>query len=283
MWGLGHRSYNCERCRNDFISRAALRYHFQAKHLGKDGTEFLRKNIVPESLSHHAKTDHEITQMENLWCGWTMALKRKTKSGTVGVSTSCRMCNRQFGTVHARENHEKQEHHFTASKRAQMSIGFKPESILEYKTPMEINNFMEANLRPTQGPVRLGCASEVEGIIGSIKEEFPLPITCIIKGGSYIKGTDIQEWSDVDMILFSSAFRDLEDCQKKITEILEELGRKLMKSSWANRLILQKRTPFSLKFYFKCYKDQHGHSLDIMLCYDILWFAVFPGKNLLLF
>lgn len=33
---------------------------------------------------------------------------------------------------------------------------------------------------------------------------------------------------------------------------------------------MQKRTPFSLRFYFNCYKNLHGHSFDIMPCYDML-------------
>ncbi|KAH0628104.1 hypothetical protein JD844_008828 [Phrynosoma platyrhinos] len=280
MWGLKHKSYNCERCGKDFVSRAALRYHFQAKHLWKVYAETCSKDLVPESSSHHAKNHHEMTQMGNLRSCWT---RRKTKFGAMEVSTSCRMCSRQFGTVHARENHEKQEHHFTTSKRGNISILNMMKSshyqlfFPAYKTPTGVKYFMEAELQPIRGPARLACASEVEGMIASIKEVFPLPITYITKGGSYIKGTDIQEWSDVDIVIFSNAFKDLEDCQKKVTEILEELGRRLMKSSWTNRLIFQKRTSFSLRVYFKCYKDHHGHLLDVMLCYDILWFAVSSG------
>lgn len=64
---------------------------------------------------------------------------------------------------------------------AQMATNFKPESFLEYTTPMEINTFVKKNLRPILGPVKLACTSEVEGIITFIKEIFPLPITSIIK------------------------------------------------------------------------------------------------------
>ncbi|XP_066468650.1 2'-5'-oligoadenylate synthase 1-like [Tiliqua scincoides] len=276
MWGLKPKSYNCERCGNDFVSCTALRYHFRAKHLGKVRCETCERDVLTESSQDHAKTDHEKILTDQGSC-WNVTPTRETKFVAIETSTSCRMCARQFGTVHAREYHEKQEHHFTASKRAQMSTGFKPENILDYKTPVEIERFVETKLRPISGPARLACVSEVEGIIALIKEVFPLPITHIIKGGSYIKGTDTQDWSDLDIVLFSDAFESLDDCRRKIPEVLEELRKRLIKSSLANRLIMQKRTPFSLRFYFNCYKEHHGHSFDIMPCYDMLGSTLSTG------
>ncbi|ETE64566.1 hypothetical protein L345_09665, partial [Ophiophagus hannah] len=168
----------------------------------------------------------------------------------MGTATSCRMCCKQFGSVHAREHHEKQKHHFTANKRAQMATNFKPESFLEYTTPMEINTFVKEKLRAILGP-----------------------------GGSYVKGTDTQGFSDVDIVLFSKAFASLEDCQRTTPEVLEELGNSLIKSSWTSRLVMQKRTKFSLRFYFKCYKNHHGHSFDIMPCYDMFASVLSTGPK----
>ncbi|XP_074810110.1 2'-5'-oligoadenylate synthase 1-like [Natator depressus] len=34
--------------------------------------------------------------------------------------------------------------------------------------------------------------------------------------------------------------------------------------------MMEKRTQLSLRFHFKCYKNHHGHSFDIMPCYDML-------------
>ncbi|CAM4671272.1 unnamed protein product, partial [Lepidochelys kempii] len=53
-------------------------------------------------------------------------------------------------------------------------------------------------------------------------------------GGSYIKGTDTQGCSDVDIVLFSEAFENLEDCKKKLPEVINDLGKRLKKSSWAS-------------------------------------------------
>lgn len=57
----------------------------------------------------------------------------------------------------------------------------------------------------------------------------------MLQGGSYIKGTDTQVWSDVDIVLFSEAFENLEDCKKKLPEVIDDLGKRLKKSSWASR------------------------------------------------
>lgn len=62
-----------------------------------------------------------------------------------------------------------------------MSTAFKPENILEYKTPAELTKFVEAKLRPNSDAVRWGCASEVEKIMEFIEEVFPLPITYVTK------------------------------------------------------------------------------------------------------
>ncbi|KYO48744.1 hypothetical protein Y1Q_0004120 [Alligator mississippiensis] len=116
----------------------------------------------------------------------------------------------------------------------------------------------------------LGTSWKIEAIISVIKEYFPLPVARLIKGGSYIKGTDTQVWSDVDIVLFSEAFENLEDCKKKLPEVIDDLGKRLKKSSWASRITMKKRTQFSLRFNFKRYKNLHSHSFDIMPCYEML-------------
>ncbi|XP_019339381.1 2'-5'-oligoadenylate synthase 1A isoform X1 [Alligator mississippiensis] len=210
------------------------------------------------------------TTSEKPVCCWDVPQKREAKFVAREVSTSCRMCRRQFGTIHSREHHEEQDHHFTASKKAQMSTGFSPGNILEYRTPQELQAFVQEKLRPISGPVSLACAVEIEAIISVIKEYFPLPVARLIKGGSYIKGTDTQVWSDVDIVLFSEAFENLEDCKKKLPEVIDDLGKRLKKSSWASRITMKKRTQFSLRFNFKRYKNLHSHSFDIMPCYEML-------------
>lgn len=49
------------------------------------------------------------------------------------------------------------------------------------------------------------------------------------------------------------------------------------------RLVMQKRTKFSLRFYFKCYKNHHGHSFDVMPCCDMFASVLSTGKMWLLF
>ncbi|XP_050801836.1 2'-5'-oligoadenylate synthase 1A-like isoform X1 [Gopherus flavomarginatus] len=271
MFRMGSlKSYSCEQCGNDYVSRTTLRYHFRVKHLGKVHCEKRGPEVVRETLQDHEAANHERMTAERQGCFWDMPPKREAKFVSMEMSTSCRMCPRKFGTIHSREHHEKQDHHFTASKRAQMATGFSPDNILDYKNPTELKTFVEEKLRPIPGPASIACATEIEAIINLIKECFPLPIARLIKGGSYIKGTDTQGWSDVDIVLFSEAFENLEDCKKKLPEVIDDLGKRLKKSSWASRIMMEKRTQSFLRFHFKCYKNHHGHSFDIMPCYDML-------------
>lgn len=62
-----------------------------------------------------------------------------------------------------------------------MSIGFKPENILGYKTSAELEKHLEVTLRPTPGLIRITCASEVDALIALIKDMFPLPVAYVVK------------------------------------------------------------------------------------------------------
>lgn len=55
--------------------------------------------------------------METHKLNWENLEERNIKHKATKISKTCRMCSRCFGTVLSRENHEIQEHHFTASKR----------------------------------------------------------------------------------------------------------------------------------------------------------------------
>nr|XP_014353848.1 PREDICTED: 2'-5'-oligoadenylate synthase 3-like isoform X3 [Latimeria chalumnae] len=78
------------------------------------------------------------------------------------------------------------------------------------------------------------------------------------EGGSYIKGTDTQTWSNVDVVLFSDSFSSISNCKKKKTHILESLEKQLKKSAATDR------------FQFKCFKNLHIHHFDVMPCCDTL-------------
>uniref|UniRef100_K7G2Z1 2'-5'-oligoadenylate synthetase 1 domain-containing protein n=1 Tax=Pelodiscus sinensis TaxID=13735 RepID=K7G2Z1_PELSI len=147
--------------------------------------------------------------------------------------------------------------------------------IVDYKNPTELERFIEEKLRPIPGPASIACATEIEAIINLIKECFPLPVARLIKGGSYVKGTDTQDWSDIDVVLFSKAFENLEDCKKKLPEVIDDLGKRLKKSSWSSRFGSQWLWWGNMANTFPSLGDlglenHHIHSFDIMPCYDIL-------------
>lgn len=55
--------------------------------------------------------------METQKLHWENLEERNVNYMATKISKTCRMCSRCFGTVLSRENHEIQEHHFTARKR----------------------------------------------------------------------------------------------------------------------------------------------------------------------
>nr|XP_033801895.1 2'-5'-oligoadenylate synthase 1-like [Geotrypetes seraphini] len=267
---LAVKLYSCERCGSDFASPSALKYHFQARHLGKVYCDKCGREVSRNSLKHHEKEDHGEMNAKGRHVWGNNAQKRETFHVSSEMCVTCRICHRSFGTIHSREQHEKRDHRFTASKRAQMSTGFSPESILEFRSAKQLQEFVVTKLRHRPGLLRISCMAETDAVIDLIKECFPLPVTRIIKGGSYIKGTDAQDWSDIDIVLFSEAFASVEDCRKTRTQALEDLEKRLKKSSWASRILMEKNTPFSLGFRFYCYENLHIHALNIIPSYDAL-------------
>ncbi|XP_041041268.1 2'-5'-oligoadenylate synthase 2-like [Carcharodon carcharias] len=266
------KSYNCVRCGNDFASQTALKHHFQAKHIGKVYCDKCGIEVLREKLKEHEQTVHYKGKY-NMSCEhlyWDEPLQREDKFVASEKSVSCRMCGRVFGTIHCREQHERQEHHYTASQRARMSTAFSPDCVLDLRHPQLLQKFMETYLRPEMGFVRLACAGEVEKLIDLIKECCPTSVTRLIKGGSYFKGTDTRDWSDIDVVIFSSSFLSLDDCKEKISSMLCGLENNLKLSVMTNRILMEKKASLSLRFQFKCFKDLHIHHFDVMLCHDLL-------------
>ncbi|XP_078533472.1 2'-5'-oligoadenylate synthase 1A-like [Lissotriton helveticus] len=269
--------YTCEQCEALFGSPLGLKFHFRAAHLGnvscgQCGTEFVKDSLRQrEQLTNGRKSvlQQAFTSSSHL--------RRPAQFVAPETCASCRMCRRQSGTIHSRQQHEKQDHHFTATKRAQMSAGFSSDSILYYKSPKQLKEFIETSLPPVPKALRSACESEMEAVICAIRECFPLPVSRLTKGGSYVKGTDTQDWSDIDLVLFSDAFGSLEDCKRNLTEVLKELEKRLKRSSLTNRIMMERRTAFSLRFQFNCYKNTHIHHFDVMPCYDAL--GLHPSKG----
>ncbi|XP_048451311.1 2'-5'-oligoadenylate synthase 1A-like [Rhincodon typus] len=264
--------YNCIQCGNDFASQTALKHHFQAKHIGrvycdKCGIEVLREKLKEHEETVHDQDKHKLV-CENPY--WDKPLQREDKFVASEKSVSCRMCGRVFGTFHSREQHERQQHHFTASQRARMSTAFSPDSVLDLRSSVQLQKFMETYLQPEMGLVRMACAGEIEKFIDLIQECCPTSVTRIIKGGSYFKGTDTRDWSDIDIVMFSSSFMSLDDCKEKILSVLSDLEYNLKLSVMTNRILMEKKTSLSLRFQFKCFKGLHIHHFDVMLCYDLL-------------
>lgn len=180
------------------------------------------------------------------------------------------MCCRHFGTILSRENHERQEHHFTASKRAQMSTGFSPHNMLECKGSQELQRFADKKIHPASGSQRAACVAEIDAFLQLIQGCFPVPISRVIQGGSYVKGTDTQGCSEIDIVLLSDVFGSVNHSKKQLREGLEALRENLKRTSQGNRILMGKRTSLSLRFNYLCTESLHSHSFEIMAYYDVL-------------
>ncbi|XP_012577208.1 PREDICTED: 2'-5'-oligoadenylate synthase 1A-like [Condylura cristata] len=270
MWAL--QSYSCEHCGSDFISDRALKYHIRQKHLGKVHCEKWGQEVLREKLQDHSKSVHDSSTVVTHKLNGENLEERNMKHTAKKISKTCRMCSRHFGTVLGREKHEIQEHHFTASKRAQMSTGFSPHNMLECKNSQELQRFADEKIRPSPGPLSAACAAEVSAVLQLIQACFPVPASRVIQGGSFIKGTDTKGYSEIDVVLFSDVFANVNLCKKQLKEGLDALRKNLKQTSYGNRsgILMGKRASLSLRFNFLCSGNLHSHSFEIMTYYDIL-------------
>ncbi|KAG8511615.1 2'-5'-oligoadenylate synthase 1, partial [Galemys pyrenaicus] len=260
----------CERCGSDFVSERALKYHFRQKHLGKVHCEKCGQEVLREKLQDHSKSAHDRLTMGTHKLNGENLEERNMKHMATKISKTCRMCSRHFGTVLGREKHEMQEHHFTASKRAQMSTGFSPHNMLECKSSQELQRFADEKVHPSSGPLSAACAAEVSALLELIQACFPVPASRVIQGGSFIKGTDTQGCSEIDIVLFSDVFANVKLCKKQLKEGLDALRKNLKQTSHGNRILMGKGASLSLRFNFLCSGSLHSHSFEIMTYYDIL-------------
>lgn len=268
---LSWKCYNCERCGSDFASPTALKQHFRARHAGKEMCDRCGSEVEREKLQEHEQVAHyEETHGAQKPLVRAAPLRRESRFLASETSVTCRMCRRAFGTSFGREQHERQDHHFTASKRARMSTGFSPNNIVDMRSSQQLRQFVETRLRPESGLMKTACAGEVEALVELIEQCCPVPVSRVVKGGSFIKGTDTQDWSDVDAVLFSDSFTSLEDCRRSLTPALAALEKNLKNTAMTNRILMEKKTAFALRFQFKCFNNTHSHHFDVMLCYDTL-------------
>lgn len=73
-------------------------------------------------------------------------------------------------------------------------------------------------------------------ICTSLKVEvFPTLYPLSSQGGSYVKRTDTQGCSEIDIVLLSDVFASVNHCKKQLREGLETLRENLKRTSHGNR------------------------------------------------
>ncbi|XP_067586321.1 2'-5'-oligoadenylate synthase 1-like [Pseudorca crassidens] len=131
-----------------------------------------------------------------------------------------------------------------------MSTGFSPHNMLECKGSQELQRFADKKIRPASGSQSAVCVAEISALLQLIQGCFPVPASRVIQGGSYVKRTDTQGCSEIDIVLLSDVFASVNHCKKQLREGLETLRENLKRTSHGNRL--------------------HSHSFEIMAYYDVL-------------
>ncbi|MGH0168456.1 UNVERIFIED_CONTAM: hypothetical protein FKN15_054723 [Acipenser sinensis] len=179
---LSWKYYNCERCGNDFASPTALKQHFRARHVCKEMCDRCGSEVQREKLQEHEQVAHyEETHGDQKPLVRAAPLRRESRFLASETSVTCRMCRRAFGTSFGREQHERQDHHFTASKRARMSTGFSPNNIVDMRSSQQLRQFVETRLRPESGLMKTACAGEVEALVELIEQCCPVPVSRVVK------------------------------------------------------------------------------------------------------
>ncbi|XP_029072637.1 2'-5'-oligoadenylate synthase 3-like [Monodon monoceros] len=110
--------------------------------------------------------------------------------------------------------------------------------MLECKCSQELQRFADKKIRPASGSQSAACVAEISALLQLIQGCFPVPASRVIQGGSYVKGTDTQGCSEIDIVLLSDVFASVNHCKKQLREGLETLRENLKRTSHGNRLYL---------------------------------------------
>ncbi|KAL3868665.1 hypothetical protein ACJMK2_041443 [Sinanodonta woodiana] len=119
----------------------------------------------------------------------------------------------------------------------------------------------------TDESYRKSCRSVINRLVRDMHKKVPEKVKAVIKGGSFGKGTALQDNSDIDLVVFLSNYssvQDVKDNMKHLLDIFEKyLGRK-------SRCKIEGRTQFALKINFKCCHSSHEHKVDLLPACDVL-------------
>ncbi|CAH1241428.1 OAS1 [Branchiostoma lanceolatum] len=272
----GIKLYYCPRCGKGFASKTATLQHLRGKHEGCVQCDRCGKEVKRTLMKQHLKDAHITEDIK------TSEEKSRPNRGEAPAyfvasqtSVMCRMCAQSFGSVHSREQHEREVHLFNTSLRGALALRMTNDNFLDNIRPSGLSEYVRSSLQlPFDGD--MGCQQELDKLFHFLKHKLPFPVHRIVKGGSYIKGTDLASRCDVDFVLFvkGSSLHDqitsLREHQKDARNVLHNIQVSLKKSDMANQILMENSTPFAIRFQFKCYKSRHMHLVDVMPSFDTL-------------
>ncbi|KAI8495560.1 hypothetical protein Bbelb_265320 [Branchiostoma belcheri] len=272
----GIKLYYCPRCGKGFASKTATLQHLRGKHEGCVQCDRCGKEVKRTLMKQHLKEAH-VTEDNKASEDKSRPTRGEAPAYFVASQTSvtCRMCAQSFGSVHSREQHEREVHLFNTSLRGALALRMTNDNFLDTVRPSGLSEYVRSSLQlPFDGD--MGCAQELDKLLYFLKHKLPFQVHRIVRGGSYIKGTDLASRCDVDFVLFvkGSSLHDqitsLREHQKDSRNVLHNIQVSLKKSDMANQILMEDSTPFAIRFQFKCYKNRHMHLVDVMPSFDTL-------------
>ncbi|XP_018673481.2 2'-5'-oligoadenylate synthase 1 [Ciona intestinalis] len=286
-------TYECNRCGNKFGSPAAVRIHLRKVHFNKVLCDKCGTEIYSKELKTHTNIEHPFDeqlpiiykQPPSIACRilrprnsaeeksfWEVPNSRISLFTSPGAITTCRMCNQVMGSVHGRERHERDIHSLTTQTKDSLSLRLQNWNILDFLKPCDVERYINQELKPKlSGSTE--CNDDVNLLVNFLLEELLLPVSHVIRGGSYGKGTCIRGHSDIDMVVFVENFSLVEGtalCSLNMVQFIEDLKKRLQNSLLATRVLMSDVTPLALRFQWKCVKNDHIHHVDVLPCNDLL-------------
>ncbi|XP_067678436.1 2'-5'-oligoadenylate synthase 2-like [Haliotis asinina] len=117
------------------------------------------------------------------------------------------------------------------------------------------------------------CHEMIERVIRFMKQNVPISVAKVVKGGPMNKNTFTFIPGHVDLFLFINDFSSIQDMKSKTRRIVETIRAKLDSSEFVPRYgVIQfiEYTPHSMKFHLTCHDLDQQHTIEVFPAYDIL-------------
>ncbi|XP_046576012.1 2'-5'-oligoadenylate synthase 2-like [Haliotis rubra] len=117
------------------------------------------------------------------------------------------------------------------------------------------------------------CDEMIERVIRFLKQNVPIRVAKVVKGGPMCKDTFASTPGHVDLFLFINDLSSMQDMKSKTRRIVKSIRAKLDSSEFVPRYgVIQfiEYTPQSMKLHLRCHDLDQQHTIEVFPAYDIL-------------